>query len=210
MPRQPPAATSHSCSHVSREQQQPHTPPGGILARPTGLCANSRRSAGFAQPWGPRIRTYGHLRYFSTKLPIVVIGTRFPTVPPVGKRATGVLVAGILVIGACSGGSATTSAPTTKPGSAGAPGSTVAPTTTTTMPEFSFDDSVPPPELINTGTDYVAILKSLESYGNWLAAHRPDRSSGRRGSSPAEPNFFGRTWTSSRSSARRINASLTG
>lgn len=52
----------------------------------------------------------------------------------------------------------------------------MAPTTTTTMPEFSFDDSVPPPELINTGTDYVAILKSLESYGNWLAAHRPDRS----------------------------------
>ena len=47
-------------------------------------------------------------------------------------------------------------------------------TTTTTTPEFSFDDSVPPPKLVNTGTNYVAILKSLESYGNWLAAHRPD------------------------------------
>ena len=42
------------------------------------------------------------------------------------------------------------------------------------MPDFSFDSSVAPPMLVNTGTDYVAILKSLERYGNWLAAHRPD------------------------------------
>jgi hypothetical protein len=51
-----------------------------------------------------------------------------------------------------------------------------APTTTTptTVPTFSFDDSVPPPKLVNTGTDYVAILKSLEAYGNWIGAHRPD------------------------------------
>jgi len=47
-------------------------------------------------------------------------------------------------------------------------------TTTTSTPDFSFDDSVPPPKLINTGTNYVAILKSLSAYGNWLAAHRPD------------------------------------
>ncbi len=47
-------------------------------------------------------------------------------------------------------------------------------TTTTTRPDFSFDDSIPPPELVNTGTDYVAILTSLESNVNWQTAHRPD------------------------------------
>jgi hypothetical protein len=48
------------------------------------------------------------------------------------------------------------------------------PTTTTTRPEYSFDDSVPPPTLLNTGTDYVAITASLGRYSNWMAAHRPD------------------------------------
>ena len=35
-------------------------------------------------------------------------------------------------------------------------------TTTTTPPPYSFDGSVPAPELINTGTDYEAIYRSLE------------------------------------------------
>jgi hypothetical protein len=48
------------------------------------------------------------------------------------------------------------------------------PTTTTTLPEYSFDNSVPPPKLLNTGTDYPAIAESLGQYGNWLGAHRPD------------------------------------
>ena len=40
---------------------------------------------------------------------------------------------------------------------------TVAPTTTTTVPPpYSFDGSVPPPKLVNTGTDYEAIYRSLE------------------------------------------------
>jgi hypothetical protein len=52
--------------------------------------------------------------------------------------------------------------------------STVA--TPTTRPVFSFDDSVPPPELVNTGNDYVAILASLESNVNWETAHHPDLS----------------------------------
>ena len=47
-------------------------------------------------------------------------------------------------------------------------------TPSTSVPAYSFDGSVPPPKLVNTGTDYVAILKSLDTYGNWLAAHRPD------------------------------------
>jgi hypothetical protein len=104
-----------------------------------------------------------------------------------------VLVAGIVVIAsACSGHTATTGAPTTtettltsRPAaSAATTATTVRPRSTTTAtapsvtptatPEFSFDDSVPPPKLVNTGTDYVAILKSLGAYGNWLAAHRPD------------------------------------
>jgi hypothetical protein len=55
-----------------------------------------------------------------------------------------------------------------------APTTALRTTTTTSTPAFSFDDSVPPPKLINTGTNYVAILKSLEAYGNWLAAHHPD------------------------------------
>lgn len=40
--------------------------------------------------------------------------------------------------------------------------------------EFGFDDATQPPKLVNTGTDYVAILKSVAAYGNWLAAHKPD------------------------------------
>ncbi|MDQ1476269.1 MAG: hypothetical protein QOE62_1498, partial [Actinomycetota bacterium] len=99
-----------------------------------------------------------------------------------GKRATSVLVAGIFVLGACSGGSknAGSSVTSTKPDRATSVPNTATTvprtttTTTTTTPEYSFDDSVPPPKLINTGTDYVAILKSLENYGNWLSAHHPD------------------------------------
>jgi hypothetical protein len=96
----------------------------------------------------------------------------------VGKWATSILVAGIFVLGACSGGSKNAEPTSTKP-----PASTTAPrptttaprsTTTTSTPEYSFDDSVPPPKIVNTGTNYVAILKSLESYANWLAAHHPD------------------------------------
>ncbi len=37
-----------------------------------------------------------------------------------------------------------------------------APTTTTVPPPYSFDGSVPPPPLLNTGTDYEAIYRSLE------------------------------------------------
>ncbi len=103
------------------------------------------------------------------------------------------LVAGIVVIAsACSGHTATTRAPTTtgtaltsrSAASAATTGTTMRPRSTTTAtapsvtptatPEFSFDESVPPPKLVNTGTDYVAILRSLGAYGNWLAAHRPD------------------------------------
>ena len=94
----------------------------------------------------------------------------------------GVLIAGVAALCACSGSSNTpSSSPTTARGtkSVGVDGARRpgrAPTTTTSTPEFSFDDSVPPPKLVNTGTNYVAILKSLEAYGNWLAAHRPDPS----------------------------------
>jgi hypothetical protein len=98
----------------------------------------------------------------------------------VGKRATSVLVAGIFVLGACTGGSKS-AGPTiasTKPNRVtSVPHATTSvprPTTTTSTPEYSFDDSVPPPKLMNTGTDYVAILESLNRYGNWLAAHHPD------------------------------------
>ncbi len=96
-----------------------------------------------------------------------------------GKRAISVLVAGIFVIGACSGGSKNAEPGATKPSaSTGAPRTTTTaprPTTTTTStPEYSFDDSVPPPKLINSGTNYIAILESMNRYGSWLAAHHPD------------------------------------
>ena len=55
--------------------------------------------------------------------------------------------------------------------------STAAPaTTTTTTPPYSFDGSVPPPDLVNTGTDYVAIAESLFGYVTWLKRHDPDSS----------------------------------
>jgi hypothetical protein len=126
------------------------------------------------------IRTFRGLRHFTAKSSIVTFGACFPTVRHVGKWAGGVFIASIAALTACSGsgataastGSTSLSAAATTPRSA----TTVRPrtTTTTTIPEFSFDDSVPPPKLINTGTNYVAILKSLEAYANWEAAHRPD------------------------------------
>jgi hypothetical protein len=95
----------------------------------------------------------------------------------VGKRASGVFVVAIVIFGGCgkSGTPGSQAAPTPK--SSAAPTTTGRPPSTTTPPpppEFSFDDSVPPPKLVNTGTNYVEILKSLERYGNWAAAHRPD------------------------------------
>jgi hypothetical protein len=47
--------------------------------------------------------------------------------------------------------------------------------TTPTVPLYSFDNSVPPPELVNSGTDYKKIVRSLVDYGNWIMAHRPER-----------------------------------
>jgi hypothetical protein len=108
----------------------------------------------------------------------------------VGKGGTVVVVAGIITLGACAGShrasapialpTSTTShsAPPSVPPPAGRPRSTTTAPVATTAPrpvsEYSFDGSVAPPELVNTGTDYVAILKSLESYGDWLGAHHPD------------------------------------
>jgi hypothetical protein len=117
-----------------------------------------------------------------------VIGRALPNVPRVGKGgATSVLVALAVTLGACSGSHRATVPPlvdatqtTTSAGTAArsAATTTTARTRTTTArgpdPAFSFDGSVPPPEIVNTGTDYAAILESLERYGNWLGAHRPD------------------------------------
>ncbi len=49
-------------------------------------------------------------------------------------------------------------------------------TTTTTVPLYSFDNSVPPPEILNTGTNYKKILQSLLDYANWTGAHRVEPS----------------------------------
>src|SRR5262245_1311496 len=78
------------------------------------------------------------------------------------------IVVGALALAGCGGSGdraasdhTTTSAP--------------APTTTTTVPPpYSFDNSVPPPKLINTGSNYASIARSLDDYGHWLYAHHPD------------------------------------
>jgi hypothetical protein len=54
------------------------------------------------------------------------------------------------------------------------PATKPAPPTTISVPPYSFDDSVPPPKLIQTGTDYKAILESMLVYADWLAAHNAD------------------------------------
>jgi hypothetical protein len=95
----------------------------------------------------------------------------------VGKLGVAVLIASVATVSACSSANRASSAPTSSTAGS-APGSSTTgrpqPTTTTSTPDFSFDDSVPPPKLINTGKNYVAILKSLGKYSNWLAAHRPE------------------------------------
>lgn len=84
------------------------------------------------------------------------------------------MLAPVLALCACSGASHTESssrgvrvAPTTLPRA-----------TTTTRPTpatpYSFDDSVPPPKLVNTGTNYIAIASSLIDYEEWLLARHPD------------------------------------
>ena len=47
-------------------------------------------------------------------------------------------------------------------------------TTTTTVPPFSLDGSVPPPPLLDTGTDHAEIFRSLIGYRAWLIRHDPD------------------------------------
>jgi len=42
------------------------------------------------------------------------------------------------------------------------------------VPPYSFDGSVPPPRIVDTGTDYLAIARSLLGYASWLKLHNPD------------------------------------
>jgi hypothetical protein len=90
-----------------------------------------------------------------------------------------------LIAPACSGsddgdgtaapGSGTTTASPARDATTTAPPTTASrPTTTTTAPLYSFDNSVPPPKLVNTGTNYKRILQSLLDYEEWLASSRPD------------------------------------
>ncbi len=97
----------------------------------------------------------------------------------------GALVAGIVAVSACATSRRDTSAaPTRQPPQTSASATTITRNTTTTRtvpirraptPAFSFDDNaVPPPKIVDAGTDYAEILKSFRLYGNWLAAYRPD------------------------------------
>jgi hypothetical protein len=59
----------------------------------------------------------------------------------------------------------TTAPPTTVPRAARA---------TTVRPLAGYVDATPPPAIHATGTNYVAIVQSLEAYRYWLLAHHPD------------------------------------
>jgi hypothetical protein len=81
-----------------------------------------------------------------------------------------------LMLAGCAGG-ADASADASKDEVEPTTTSTAPATTTTTVPPpYSFDGSVPPPPLVNTGTDYPAIYRSLSAYATWLLAHNPDSS----------------------------------
>lgn len=79
-------------------------------------------------------------------------------------------------------------------------------TTTTTVaaeaPPYSFDGSVPPPPLVNTGTDYEAIYRSLEAYSKWLFAHEPSEALLATVAVP-ESDFFRASRTSIRTLVQR-------
>jgi hypothetical protein len=76
----------------------------------------------------------------------------------------------VLAFSACSSGPAVE-----PPARRGASSAIESPTTATTVPLPRTTTPAPtPPPLVNTGTDYVAIAKSLLEYGSWLLSHRPD------------------------------------
>ena len=55
-------------------------------------------------------------------------------------------------------------------------------------PLYSFDNSVPPPKLVQTGTDYKRIMQSLLDYENWMAAHHVDPGLVRKVAAPDSAN----------------------
>ena len=79
--------------------------------------------------------------------------------PPIGSSTT-------------DSGGASTAAPPTRDLAGDA--NDAAPLYATTTPLYSFDGSVAPPEIVNTGSDYVAIARSLLGYVSWLKLHNPD------------------------------------
>jgi hypothetical protein len=84
------------------------------------------------------------------------------------------VLAPVLALSACGGSQTESTAP-----HGAAASTTSAPSTTSTTAAapklpYSFDDNAPPPPLLNTGTNYVEIAKSLLDYSNWLLSHRPD------------------------------------
>src|SRR5215210_4557369 len=95
----------------------------------------------------------------------------------------------LLSVAACSNSDSKATAPTNVPPPVASTTTTAPrpPTTTTTpkpAPPYSFDNSVPPPKLINTGKDYKKIIQSLLDYSNWIAGHHPDRAAVREIAAP--------------------------
>ena len=101
------------------------------------------------------------------------------TVPGVTGRGRHRLAASVLVVAlgtACGGGGGEnrTDVPRAVPHDVGVPRSV---STTSIFPYASASadsDGVPPPVVVERGTDGAAIARSLLEYGRWLARHDPD------------------------------------
>ena len=152
MSRQPPVCSvGHNCSHCVTRTTAAPSRPGGILARDDPVFgqfslrlrpsrkSDARKKSDIAASSPLSARTCRLLRF----------ACRLPTVRR-GEAGSGVLVAASATLSAVQWRQrpAVTARPGTVDGSAHRPARppSAAPTTTTSTPEFSFDDSVPPPE----------------------------------------------------------------
>ena len=97
-----------------------------------------------------------------------------------GKRLAVVL--GLLAVAACGGHNAQTAHAALH---AELPKTHRAVTTTSTT--IGYHDRVAPPPLIETGTDYAAILTSQLEYANWIAEHDVDTSHIANVAAPGSP-----------------------
>ena len=99
-------------------------------------------------------------------------------------RAAAILVTAAAGLGACASGSSHSAEPSHAAMLTLPPATTAPPPTTAAAPRparpasvdpvAGYHDTTPPPVIHATGTNYVAIVRSLEAYRYWLLGHHPD------------------------------------